>query len=88
MAWYDTPDDWEAQDYFGDIHEDPNAINEILFGNDINVDMHAQDLFREAFFNDNDAAYIDLVEYVWDEYSIDFEDAFDWEDFREWYANQ
>ena len=87
MAWYD--DAWDnVDDYFGDISQDPNEVNEILFGDAQHLDQHAQDLFMEAFFNDNDAAYIDLVDYMWDEYNIDFEDAFDWEDFRDWYDAQ
>jgi hypothetical protein len=83
-------DDWDGggwgddNDYF-----DPppsRDVNEILFGNDRVVDMEAQDLFREAFFNDNQGAYFDLIDYMWEQYGIDFEDAFTWEDFREWYG--
>lgn len=88
MAWYDT-DSWSGDDYFEEYADsNPDEVNEILFGDAMHVDMHAQELFMEAFFNDNDAAYIDLVEYMHDEYDIDFEDAFDWQDFREWYDAQ
>lgn len=85
MTWYDkTWDDWD--DFFPD--ENQPDVNDILFGDFSTMDKHAQDLFVEAFFNNNDAAYIDLVEYMHDQYGIDFEDAFDWEDFREWYDSQ
>lgn len=84
-AWYDGGDSWDVDDYFGDVTADPDEVYEVLFGDGSEHDQHAQDLFMEAFFNDNDAAYIDLVEYMWEEHGIDFEDAFDWEDFRAWY---
>lgn len=65
---------------------DPPPIGDILFGNEMVVDHHAQELFTEAFFGGGDEkAYEALVDYIWDEYGIDFEDAFQWEDFREWY---
>lgn len=83
MAWWD--DAWSnVEDFFDDI-ETPD-VNEILFGDGSMLDQHAQDLFREAFFENNDSAYIELVDYMWDQYNIDFEDAFSWEDFREWYG--
>lgn len=85
-SWYDD-DTWgSADDYFGDF--DTPDVNELLFGNESVVDHHAQELFTEAFFNNNDAAYMDLVDYMWEEYHMDFEDAFDWEDFRDWYEAQ
>jgi hypothetical protein len=84
MAWYDEAWD-DADDY---LSETPD-VKEIIFSNDPSImDSHAQGLFVEAFFNDNNQAYIDLVDYMWDTYEIDFEDAFDWEDFREWYESQ
>lgn len=86
MAWYD--DMWEGADEWLDPPPDID-VNDLLFSNDPAVlDQHAQDLFVEAFFNGNDAAYIDLVDYMWEQYHMDFEDAFDWEDFRDWYDSQ
>lgn len=80
--WYSG--DWDEG--LGDFFEPPPPdVNEILFGSSDIMDQHAQDLFSQAFFDNNDAAYIDLVDYMWDEYGIDFEQAFDWEDFRDYY---
>ena len=30
-------------------------------------------------------SYADLCDYLWETYGIDFPEAFDWEDFRDWY---
>lgn len=86
MAWYDEYGWNDAND--GWDYEPVPDVNEILFGDPSTMDQHAQDLFREAFFEGNDAAYIDLVNYMWEEYHLDFEEAFDWEDFKEWYDSQ
>lgn len=57
-------------------------------------DFYLQDLFDTAMF-DPDAthaerteAYDILVDYMWDEYGIDFEETFDWVDYKEWYDSQ
>lgn len=81
---YFVPADWygpEADMFDNLINSDP------VLGND-----HAlQLLFDVALFDhdirpgERDMAYAALVEYMWDEYEIDFEDAFDWGDYREWY---
>ena len=76
----------EGSDYYEPMWQ--RNVNEILFGGEYVVDMHAQGLFREAFFQNNDAAYLDLLDYMWSEYGIDFEDAFEWADFRDWYKAQ
>lgn len=85
MAWYDSG--WDGVDDYFDAYavENQSEVNDILFGDVSHVDMHAQELFMEAFFNDNDSAYQELKDYMWEEYEIDFEDAFDWQDFRDWY---
>lgn len=82
MARYDD------DEYYGPM--DHANIDDVLWGLNDNsqLDMRAQELFVEAFFNDNQEAYRDLIDYMWDTYEIDFEDAFDWEDFREWYDQQ
>lgn len=74
----------------GSLIEIPNQteqVTELLYGPGYAVDTHARDLFEEAFFGHSQQAYDDLVDYIWDEYGIDFEEAFEWEDFREWYGN-
>ena len=80
MARFDDP---EYGEYYVEDPGNHEHLNNLLFEND--GDPRAQELFTEAFFNDNDQAYQDLVDYLWDVYGLDFEDAFDWEDFRAWY---
>lgn len=80
------------------LDDSPMPLTDLLFGGELDVDEKAQSLFIEAFFSSGEAdttdtgmhikdsqAYIDLVDYLWDVYGIDFSDAFSWEDFREWY---
>ena len=80
-------DDWAEglDDYF--VPKTPD-YEDLVFGNESQVDSHAQELMKDAYFNGNEDAYVDLVEYMWDEYGLDWEDVFDWEDFREWYDAQ
>lgn len=79
-------DEWS--DYFDELFQDPEAdrqqLEDLLFGNQLDVDQHAQDLFRQSFFEGNDEAYAEMVDYLNERYGIDFEDAFSWEDFRGW----
>lgn len=54
-------------------------------------DQHAHDLFWDAFYNDDlrmgDRLDImdELAAYLFDEYGIDLEAVWDWDDFRSWY---
>ena len=80
---------WE-DDGWGDYYDDPQQpdVKELIFGDNDVMDPRAQELFVHAFFDKDDKAYIDLVDYMYEEYGIDFEDAFDWQDFKEWYDAQ
>lgn len=83
---------YEVDDATGEIREIPvidesEAVADLLFGPGYAQDTRAQELFYEAVFEKSQDAYDRLVDYVWDEYGIDFEEAFSWEDFREWYGN-
>lgn len=83
MAWYDEP--WDGiDDFFGD----PPDVNDILFGDNSTMDPYAQELMWQAMVDKDDAAYNALVDYMWDKYGLDFEDAWDWQDFAEWYESQ
>lgn len=59
----------------GDIQDDYLEIlyHEALFDRDLSPEM------RENFLDQ-------LIDYLWDEYDIDFDDVMDWEAFREWYG--
>jgi hypothetical protein len=82
-------EDWEWGDgEFWGADPSPDLAN-ILYGDDRSImDEHAQQLMMDAIIEGNDNAYAELVEYMWDEYGIDFEDAWDWEDFKAWYESQ
>lgn len=89
MAWddeYDVPDTWSQQEshMFDDlINGDPT----------LGSDQTLQLLFDVALFQDGftprerDGVQAALEEYLWDEYGIDFDDAFDWAAYREWYES-
>lgn len=78
-----------AQDWF---HDEWELYDDLLGGEpEIMADNHLADLFDTALFDMNASpddradAYDELIDYLWDEYGIDFEEDFDWEGYREWY---
>jgi hypothetical protein len=75
----------EFDDFFEELLYPSPPVEDLLFGSVIDVDMRAQELFMQSVFDNDDRAYRELVDYMWERYHIDFEDAFQWEDFREWY---
>jgi len=78
-SWWGGDGDYGALD-------DADRLQDVLFiENSGTYDEYAQTLFAEAFFDQNQDSYDALVDYLWEEYGLDFEDAFEWEDFREWY---
>ncbi len=82
-------DDWAPDEWF--TAEQELFID--LLGNDQNSlgDTYLQELFDIAMFDqeatreERNDAYQQLIDYLWNEYSIDFESTFDWEDYRGWY---
>lgn len=76
----------DYDDEWGDDFYEPPDISDILFGQDF--DAHAQELMVAGIIDGNDQAYADLVDYIYEVYGLEFEDVFDWEDFREWYGAQ
>lgn len=83
--WFSDDAWWNSNDYMTPSSLDSYNVNEVLFGPQGVEDQHAQDLFMEAYFENNTRSYVDLIDYMWREYGIDFEQSFSWEDFREWY---
>ncbi len=81
---WDLPDDWKRVEK--DIYRDLVDSNP-----DIGNDPRLQRLFDRAMFDmdidrdERDDAYFKLKMYLWQKYDIDFEDAYDWEAYREWY---
>jgi hypothetical protein len=74
MGWWD-----------GDNERVNVDIKDILFGRPGEVDEYAQTLFWEGVVGKDSGSYHELVDYVWEEYGIDFEEAFEWADYRDWY---
>lgn len=83
---YYIPDDWygaEKDLYDSLVNGDP------ILGNDHTLQL----LYDVALFDhdirpeERDMAMDALVDYLWDEYGIDFDEVFDWEGYREWYEN-
>lgn len=56
--------------------------------------VYVQDLYHDAMWNldipirERDAAHNELVEFIHDQYEIEFDQEFDWEAWREWYDAQ
>lgn len=81
---YAVPGEW----YNAEVSLFDNLING---DGDIGGDPYLQTLFDAALFDPDisdearEQYYQTLVEYLWDNYGIDFEDVFDWEDYRSWY---
>lgn len=81
-------EDWEfGGDDFWETPEPAPELNDILFSRDAS-DPYAQELMFDAMVKGDSDAYARLTDYMWDEYGIDFEDAWDWQDFAEWYESQ
>lgn len=66
-------------------------FDEMPISNEAFNDGFVQNLYDMALFNSDlsteEHAYAmdSLKEYLWDEYGVDFDDVFDWEDYREHY---
>lgn len=85
MARDDDYSWWGGDGDYG-VLDDSDRLADVLFiENSGEHDAYAQTLFTEAFFDQNEQSYNELVDYMWLEYGIDFEDSFEWTDFREWY---
>lgn len=80
---FEIPDSWysaETAMYLDMVGGDPLLA----------ADQGLQTLYHNALFGDlsgeqQQEIYFMLVEYMRDEYGLDFEDVFDWEAFKEWY---
>jgi hypothetical protein len=92
MARYDD----YADDFydFGSLpeHDQQAFLYDMLF---MGVgDQEARGLFDDLMYNNElsqeqrEAVYDQLAQYIWDEYGINFEEVWDWDDFRAWYDSQ
>ena len=84
MADWDAPDHWDADET--EMWDDFVELDGRLANDDF-----AQIMFHEAFFDldinpeERDQYYEQLTEYLASGYEIDFDETFDWEDYRDWY---
>jgi hypothetical protein len=83
---WDAPDHWDPdeRDMWDDFVElDPRLGN----------DDYAQIMFHEAYFDrevnpsERDDFHDSLAAYLAEHYDIDFDEVFDWEDYRDWYES-
>ena len=82
---FNPPDDFLRSE-----HQD--QLFEIIgFRNEASLDPHTHDVFWQVMYNDELTVlerqfyYDELVAYLWNTYGLDFENLWDWEDFRAWY---
>lgn len=89
MAWddefdYFVPASWSEEQ--ASMYDDLVNANPAIAG-----DQQLQFLYQEALFDmelsppDRQIIIDMLDEYLMDEYGIDFDDMFDWQNYREWY---
>lgn len=83
---YFVPNDWygaEKDLYDSLVNGDP------VLGSDRTLQM----LYDVALFDkdirpdEREAIMDELVDYLWREYGLDFDDAFDWDGYRDWYEH-
>jgi hypothetical protein len=85
-------DEYQPDDF--DRGEHQESLYELIGFFPDTGDITAHDLFWQVMYNDELTAdqredyYEQLEVYLYDSYGLDFEDLWDWEDFRDWYANQ
>jgi len=66
----------------------------IGFKEDTPGDSYVRETFWDVMYNDNISLnermsmYDNLSDYLYEEYGIEFDDLWDWEDFRDWYESQ
>jgi hypothetical protein len=85
-------DDDESFDYGSlPIEQQQEFLYETIGFTEFTGDIEAHNLFWEVMYNDELTAgeraelQQELSDYLWEEYGIDFDDVWDWEDFRSWY---
>lgn len=80
-----VPDNWDDREF--------EMFDDLMRGMPIDNlnDTELQDLYHDALFSGHEhlgKEYDDLLDYLWDEYGIDFKEDFDWDSYREWYDSQ
>lgn len=83
---YYVPSDWYGaeKDLYDDLINGDPVLGE---------DRTLQLLFDVALFDadirpeEREAVMDELVDYLWEEYGLDFDDVFDWDGYREWYES-
>jgi hypothetical protein len=83
-------DEYEPPDEFLRDEQQEQLFELVGFFDDT-LDQHAHDLFWAVMYNDELTVWeredlrFQLADHLWEEYGLDFEYLWDWEDFREWY---
>lgn len=86
MAWWDEYDNLENSEL--GPWDPPEWQNIVLWDDSGSWDRQAADLFWAAYVDERPDALDELRSYMYDEYNIEWDEVFDWVDFREWYSAQ
>jgi hypothetical protein len=86
-------DDYDREFDFSELpyDEQQDHLYGIIGFADDPENQQVHDLFWDVMYNDElsrderEAMYDELASILWEEYGLDFEDLWDWEDFRAWY---
>lgn len=93
MPRYDDYDDDDEQFDYGSqpIENQKEFLYDLIGFNQNALDNDARTMFWDVMYNDELSVgarldtYDRLVDYLWNEYGMDFAELWDWDDFREWY---
>jgi hypothetical protein len=86
---FEPPDHFDDQDRMYHIIGFREDEQDSFWNPDFNQSVH--DAFFDYWYNDEltiderNAAYDFLTAMLFDEYGLDFDDLWDWDDFRAWY---
>lgn len=77
-----------------DVPEQQQFLYDLLGFVGETQDQYAHDMFWSFSYDDTLSygerldIYEQFADYMWEEYGVDFEVVWDWDDFREWYGAQ
>jgi len=92
MATYDDDDDFYDYGALPEINQQEFLYDQLGFVG-VARDQEAHNMFWDLMYNDElganqrEGIHEDLRAYLLAEYGIDFDDVWDWEDFRSWYES-
>lgn len=80
------PEEWGSQEIEIFVNM-TDGIEALVTDEFLQAQFHTALFEPELSERERDEAYEAMVEYLYDEYEIEFDEVFDWEAYREWYEN-